>query len=101
MTRAIIDSGHNYEGSCRWCLWCLNVVPASIIRCLPCNAILVSVGRFMDQSSLGKPRTLDSEVVIEIEEDQEGLAASIYTGIGMYNIIVAIPTFVALTARSA
>ena len=45
------------------------VVPASIIRCLLCNAKLVSVGRFMDQSSLGKPRAVDSEVVIDIVEE--------------------------------
>ena len=68
ITRAIVDSCPKFECSCRWCPWCLNVVPASIIRCLLCNAQLVSVGRFMDQSSLGKPRSLDSEVVIDVEE---------------------------------
>ena len=47
MTRAIIGSGPKYECSCRWCPWCRNVIPASIIRCLQCNAILVSVGRFI------------------------------------------------------
>ena len=46
----------------------MSLVPASIIRCLLCNAQLVSVGRFMDQSSLGKPRSLGSEVVIDVEE---------------------------------
>ena len=68
ITRAIVDSCPKFEGSCRWCPWCLNIVPASVIRCLLCNAQLVSVGRFMDQSSLGKPRSLDSEVVIDVEE---------------------------------
>ena len=68
ITRAIVDSCPKFECSCRWCPWCLSVVPASIIRCLLCNAQLVSVGRFMDQSSLGKPRSLDSEVVIDVEE---------------------------------
>ena len=68
ITRAIIESCPKFEGSCRRCPWCMNLVPASIIRCLLCNAQLVSVGRFMDQSSLGKPRSLDSEVVIDVEE---------------------------------
>ena len=68
ITRAIIESCSKFEGSCRRCPWCMNLVPASIIRCLLCNAQLVSVGRFMDQSSLGKPRSLDSEVVIDVEE---------------------------------
>ena len=69
ITRATVDSCPKFDGSCRWCPWCLNIVPASIIRCLLCNAQLVSVGRrFMDQSSLGKPRSLDSEVVIDVEE---------------------------------
>ena len=68
-TRAIIGSGPKYECSCRWCPWCQNVIPASIIRCLQCNAILVAVGRFMDQSSLGKPRSLDSEIVVVIADE--------------------------------
>ena len=68
ITRAIIESCSKFEGSCRRCPWCMNLVPASIIRCLLCNAQMVSVGRFMDQSSLGKPRSLDSEVVIDVEE---------------------------------
>ena len=68
ITRAIIESCPKFEGSCRRCPWCMNLVPASIIRCLLCNAQLVSVGRFVDQSSLGKPRSLDSEVVIDVEE---------------------------------
>ena len=70
ITRAILDSSPKFECSCRWCPWCLNVVPASIIRCLLCNAQMVSVGRFMDQSILGKPRALDSEVVIDIAEEE-------------------------------
>ena len=68
ITRAIIESCPKFEGSCRRCPWCMNLVPASVIRCLLRNAQLVSVGRFMDQSSLGKPRSLDSEVVIDVEE---------------------------------
>ena len=32
MTRAIIGSGLKYECSCRWCPWCLNVIPGA------CNA---------------------------------------------------------------
>ena len=70
ITRAILDSSPKFECSCRWCPWCMDIVPASIIRCLLCNAQMVSVGRFMDQSSLGKPRTLDSEVVIDIAEEE-------------------------------
>ena len=69
VTRAIVDSSPKFECSCRWCPWCLNVVRASIIRCLFCNAQMVSVGRFMDQSSLGKPRALDSAIVIDIAEE--------------------------------
>ena len=69
VTRAILDSCPKFECSCRWCPWCLNIVPASLIWCLMCNAQMVSVGRFMDQSSLGKPRALDSEVVIDIAEE--------------------------------
>ena len=69
MTRAIIDSSPRFECSCCWCPWCLNTVPASIIRCLLCNAQILSVGRFMDQSSLGKPRSLDSEIVIEVTDE--------------------------------
>ena len=68
ITRAIVDSHSKFEGSCRWCPWCLNIIPASVIRCPLCNVQLVSVGRFMDQSSLGKPRSLDSEVVVDVEE---------------------------------
>ena len=69
ITRAMLDSCPKFECSCRWCPWCLNIVPASIIRCLMCNAQLVTVGRFMDQSSLGKPRSLDSEVVIDVADE--------------------------------
>ena len=69
ITRAIVHSSPKFECSCRWCPWCLGVIPASIIRCLFCNAQMISVDRFMDQSSLGKPRSLDSEIVIEISEE--------------------------------
>ena len=32
--------------------------------CLNCGATMVSAGRFMDQESLGAPRSLDSEILI-------------------------------------
>ena len=42
ITGAIVHSGHDCEGNGRWCPWCLSIVPASLIRCLRCNAIMIS-----------------------------------------------------------
>ena len=77
MTRAIIDSGHNYEGSCRWCPWCLNVVPASIITCLPCNVAWVSPALLIQRSSLklrrkGWKRSTNVGAELDVEEPELG-----------------------------
>ena len=43
---------------------------ATLVRCVRCNAALISVGRFMDQgSSQGTPRALDSEILIEVDDE--------------------------------
>ena len=75
MTRAIIDSGHNYEGSCRWCPWCLNVVPASIIARLPCNVAWVSPALLIQRSSLklrrkGWKRSANVGAELDVEEPE-------------------------------
>ena len=45
----------------------MRITPATFTRCLNCYAERVSVGRFMDQSSLGSPRSLDSAILIDVE----------------------------------
>ena len=47
--------------------FCMRITPATFTRCLNCYAERVSVGRFMDQSSLGSPRSLDSAILIDVE----------------------------------
>ena len=69
ITRAIAHNPREYECNCRCCPWCLHLTPTTLIRCVRCNAALISVGRFMDQGSQGMPRTLDSEILIEVDDE--------------------------------
>ena len=69
ITRAIVYNPREYECNCRYCPWCLHLTPATLVRCVRCNAALISVGRFMDQGSQGSPRALDSEILIEVDDE--------------------------------
>ena len=53
------------------CPGCMRITPATLVRRMSCYAEIVSVGRFMDQSCLGTPRTLDSEITIDVEMEAD------------------------------
>ena len=67
LVRATSHSTRDFEGLCRFFPWCIRIAPAALTRCLRCDALMMSVGRFMDQGCLGTPRTLDSVIRIDVE----------------------------------
>ena len=41
----------------------------ALVWCLNCGATMVSAGRFLDQESLGAPRSFDSEILTDVENE--------------------------------
>ena len=70
ITRAIVYNPHEHECNCRYCPWCLHLTPYTCNSCEVCSLQCCPYLRrsFMDQGSQGMPRSLDSEILIEVDD---------------------------------